>query len=479
VEKFSRRVSSLLIVGWALGFGHAKSASGYALEDSHWTTPAIPMRVQLGKPSDIVLADGSLDFNASIENAMELWNEQMAGTQFTWTEAPPTTPAAGGDGINSMQLSDTVYGDDFGENVLAVTLIDASGSANNETDILFNTANRFNSYRGVYAIFGGIAYFDIHRIALHELGHSLGLDHPDESGQTVDAIMNSNISELYTLQTDDVDGAVALYGAPPSPPSPTGNAQIVQLSTRGSVGTGDEVMIGGFIITGPTTKNVIIRAIGPSLTVLGVSGALQNPVLALHDGSGAIIQSNDNWRESQEEEIIDTTVPPTEDLESAIVADLAPGNYTAIVSGAAGGTGVALVELYDLEPDSGKLANISTRARVDTGDNALIGGFIIQGPQSQKNVIRALGPSLVANGVPGALANPTLDLYNANGGLLQSNDDFNSNRDAGVIRGYGLGVVNGFESGLYFEGAPGNFTAVMKGTNGSAGVGLVEIYGVD
>jgi hypothetical protein len=442
-------------------------------------TSTIPMRVQLGAPTGIVLADGSVDWNASIENAMALWNEQIAGTQFTWTEAAPPTPTAEGDGINSIQFSDTIYGDDFGKDVLAVTMIDASGAANVETDILFNTANRFNSYRGIYAIFGGIAYFDIHRIALHEFGHSLGLDHPDEAGQTLDAIMNSNISEIYNLKPDDIEGAVALYGVPPNPPSPTGNAQIVQLSTRGSVGTGDDVMIGGFIISGSTTKKVIIRAIGPSLTALGVSGALPDPALELHDSTAALLQSNDNWRESQELEIIETTVPPTNDLESALIADLAPGNYTAIVSGIGGGTGVALVEVYDLEPDNGKLANISTRALVDTGDNALIGGFIINGPQSQQNVIRALGPSLIDDGVNGALANPTLDLYNANGGLLQSNDDFDSNRDATVIRSFGLGVANANESGLYIQAAPGSFTAVMKGANGTAGVGLVEIYGVD
>jgi hypothetical protein len=436
------------------------------------------MRVQMGSP-DIVLADGSLDWNASIENALALWNEQMDRMQFSWTVAAPGTPASQGDGVNSLQFSAKVYGDDFGSNVLAVTLIDSNGNQNTETDILFNTANRFNSYRGVYAIFGGISYFDLHRIALHELGHALGLDHPDEHGQTIDAIMNAHISGLYVLQADDVAGAVALYGAPPDAPSPTGNAQIVQLSTRGSAGTGDDVMIGGFIIQGTATKKVIIRAIGPSLGAAGVGGVLQHPFLELHDGTGAVVQSNDNWRDSQEQEIIDSTVPPTNNLESAIVANLAPGNYTAIVSGAAGGTGVALVEVYDLQPDSGKLANISTRARVDAGDNALIGGFIVTGPQSQKNIIRALGPSLGTNGVAGALANPSLDLYNGNGGLLQSNDDFNSNRDAAVIQGYGLGLVNGFESGLYFEGAPGNFTAVVRGVNGGAGVGLVEIYGVN
>ena len=281
------------------------------------------------------------------------------------------------------------------------------------------------------------------------------------------------------MQQDDINGAVALYGAPPNPPTPTGNAQIVQLSTRGVAGTGDDVMIGGFIIQGTATKKVILRAIGPSLGSVGVAGALADPVLELHDSTGAIIQSNDNWRDAQEQEIIDTTVPPTDDLESAIVADLAPGNYTAIVSGAAGGTGVALVEVYDLQPASGKLANISTRARVDSGDNALIGGFIVIGPQSQKNIIRALGPSLGTSGVVGALANPSLDLYNGNGGLLQSNDDFNSNRDAEVIRGYGLGLVNGLESGLYFEGAPGSFTAIVRGVNNTSGVALVEIYGVN
>jgi hypothetical protein len=209
-----------------------------------------------------------------------------------------------------------------------------------------------------------------------------------------------------------------------------------------------------------------------------VTGALSNPALELHDASGAIIQSNDDWRDTQELEITVTGLSPINDLESAIVADLAPGSYTAIVAGAARGSGVALVEVYDLEPGSGKLGNISTRARVGTNDDALIGGFIVNGPQSQINVIRALGPSLAASGVAGALTNPILDLYNSNGELLQSNDDFNSNRDAGVISGYGLGPANGFESALLFQSAPGAFTAIVRGLNGVAGVGLIEIYAV-
>lgn len=463
---------------FGLCLGISSTGSAYSLEGYSWLTPTIPVRVQLG-PSNITLADGSTTWDAVVENALALWNEQIAGTQFTYTEAPPGTAASQGDGINSMQFASTIYGDKFGASTLAITLINFSGSQTTETDVLFNTAFRFNSYRGVYAIFDGISYFDLHRIAVHELGHVLGLDHPDEHGQTVVAIMNSKVSEIFNLQTDDIEGAVSLYGAPPNPPTPTGNGQIVQISTRGSVGTGDNVMIGGFIIEGSATKKVIVRAIGPSLGASGVSGALPNPVLELHDGTGALLQANDNWRDTQEQEIIDTTVPPANNLESAIVADLTPGSYTAIVSGAVGGTGVALVEVYDLEPASGKLANISTRAHVDVGDNVLIGGFIINGPQTQKNVIRALGPSLGASGVTGALANPTLDIYNSNGALLRTNDDYSTTRDTGVIGGYGLTPSSFFESAIYLEAAPGNFTAIVRGFGGATGVGLVEIYGVN
>ncbi len=376
-----------------------------------------------------------------------------------------------------MQLASKIYGDDFGDSVLAVTLTDQSGGHTLETDVLFNTANNFNSYRGSAYGAGTIGSFDIHRIAVHEVGHVIGLDHPDDHGQTVDAIMNAHVSTLDQLQVDDVGGAVALYGAPPGAPSPTGHGRLAQISTRGGVGVGDNVMIGGFIIPGSTAKKVILRALGPSLGEVGVSGALTDPVLELHDQTGATIFSNDNWRDTQEQDIIDTTVPPRDERESAIVAELAPGSYTAIISGAAGDTGIALVEVYDLTPASGELANISTRTRVDLGDGALIGGFIVLGPQSQKLVVRALGPSLM--GVADALANPVLNIYNGNGDLLKSNDDHSTSVNESTIAGYGLRPTSFSESAVYFESAPGNYTAVVTGAGGSTGVGLMEVYAVE
>jgi len=476
-----RRSNNRLRFAVGLGFSLAASftsASAYSLLESSWPGPTIPMRVQLG-PSDIPLADGSASYDASIENALALWNEQLGGVQFTWTVAAPSAPVAFGDRINSMQMSSTVYGDKFGNSVLAVTLTDNTGSQTTETDVLFNTAQQFDSYRDIAYTAGTEGYFDIHRIALHEVGHVLGLDHPDDHGQTVDAIMNAKLSALDSLQADDIAGAVALYGAPLNPPTPTGNGRLAQLSTRGSVGVGDEVMIGGFIIPGTVAKTVMVRAIGPSLGAYGVSGALQNPLLELHDGLGAIITTNDDWRTNQEQEISATGLAPSNDLESAILADLTPGNYTAIVTGKGGTTGIGLVEVYDLEPESGKLSNISTRAQVGSGDDALIGGFIVTGPQSEVLVIRGIGPSLAASGVTGILLNPTLDIYNSNGEVFRSNDNYPTTAGLTMVYILRLAPTNGLESAVYFEGAPGNYTAILRGAANGTGVGLIEVYGAD
>ncbi len=192
----------------------------------------------------------------------------------------------------------------------------------------------------------------------------------------------------------------------------------LNISTRLRVQTGDNVLIGGFIVTGTEAKRVILRALGPSLTGLGVPGALADPTLELHAGNGATIATNDDWKETQQAEIEATGIAPTNDLESAIVRTLDPGAYTAIVRGKNNATGVGLVEAYDLaQAAKSQLGNMSTRGFVNAGDNVMIGGFIIggHGGADGKVIVRALGPSLTALGVPMALEDPTLELHNGNG----------------------------------------------------------------
>jgi hypothetical protein len=245
------------------------------------------------------------------------------------------------------------------------------------------------------------------------------------------------------------------------------------------VQTGAEVGIGGFIISGTAPKHLLLRAIGPSLTQFGVPNVLADPVLELHGPGSFATITNDNWRSDQELEIIGTGLAPTNNLESAIVAVLAPGNYTAIVLGKNNTTGTALVEVYDLDPAAAsKLANISTRAFASTGTDIMIAGFILGSGTNDTNlIVRGLGPSLGTAGVANALANPTLELRNASGTLLASNNDWQDDPiQAGLISAAGLALPNALESGIATTQAPGQYTALLGGLNNGTGVGLVEVY---
>ena len=201
-------------------------------------------------------------------------------------------------------------------------------------------------------------------------------------------------------------------------------SKALNISSRSNVASGENVMIGGFIITGSANKRVILRAIGPSLQQFNVPNPLADPVLELHGPTGALITSNDNWRDTQEVEIIQSQLAPTNDLESALIATLPPGNYTGILQGKNGASGAGLVEVYDLDPAAAStLANISTRSFVQTGDNRLIGGFILENNGGVAHVIiRAIGPSLTQ--VANPLADPTLELRDSNGALLLSDDNW-------------------------------------------------------
>ena len=258
-------------------------------------------------------------------------------------------------------------------------------------------------------------------------------------------------------------------------PCPT----LANISTRLPVETGDNVLIGGFIVTGTQPKKVIVRAIGPSLAILG---NLANPTLELRDGTGALIRSNDDWRTGgQEAEIIATTIPPSNDLEAAIVATLPANNatYTAIVRGANNGTGIGVVEAYDLDRTvDSKLANISTRGLVQTDDNVLIAGTIVLGNGTQRVLVRAIGPSLT---LAGKLADPTLELRDGNGTLIRSNDNWRTGGQEAEIIATGIPPANDLESAIVamLAGNGAAYTAILRGAGGTTGIAVVEVYALD
>ena len=258
-------------------------------------------------------------------------------------------------------------------------------------------------------------------------------------------------------------------------------SQAMNISTRARVETGDNVLIGGFIITGNAAKKVIIRAIGPSLSQHGLSDVLADPTLDLYDGNSALLQSNDNWQDdpTQASQISASGLAPSNNLESAIIATLQPGNYTAIVRGKNSGQGIALAEVYDLDPAAdSQLGNISGRSYVQTNDDVMIGGFIIgNNIGATKVIVRAIGPSLSQSGLSNVLADPTLELYDGNGALLQSNDNWQDDADqAARISAANLAPSNSLESAIWASLAPGNYTAIVRGKNNGVGIGIVEVY---
>jgi len=250
------------------------------------------------------------------------------------------------------------------------------------------------------------------------------------------------------------------------------------ISGRLGVEGGDNVLIGGFVISGTGAKQVLVRALGPTLSQFGVTGVLQNPVLELHNSAGAVILSNDNWGQAPNAQSIPPNFRPPNGLESAILINLNPGAYTAVVRGVNNTTGVGLVEIYDLSPTSSShLTSISARGLVQVGDGVMIAGVAVQ--SGSKNVlVRALGPTLAGFGISNPLANPTLELHDANGALISSNDNWKSTQQA-EIAATGKAPPNDLESAIMRTLAPGNYTAIVRGVNNTSGVALVEVYALN
>jgi len=274
----------------------------------------------------------------------------------------------------------------------------------------------------------------------------------------------------------------------------------MNISGRVFAQTGDNVGIAGFIVKGSGFKRVIVRAIGPSLSSGGqpIPGTIQDPILELHDSNGATV-TNDNWRSTQETEIQQSGLAPSDNREAAIIRTVPAGNYTGIIRDAHGASGVGLIEVYDLggvglseeersasnpdEPEASttELGNLSVRADVRTDDNVLIDGLILQGGTSKRVLFRALGPSIKVNGapLPGALQNPTLELHDGNGALLRSNADWKDAPNVTEIQATGLAPTDDHESAILLPLTPGNYTTIMRGVNRSTGIGLAEAYKLD
>jgi uncharacterized protein (DUF1800 family) len=262
----------------------------------------------------------------------------------------------------------------------------------------------------------------------------------------------------------------------------------VNLSTRMVVQTGNNVLIGGFIVYGSGPKKIAVRGMGPSIPV---AGKLTDPTVELHDATGATIASNDNWKTTQQGPLITgdqvaaiqaSGLAPTNDLESALIVTISPGAYTVIVQGVNNATGVGLMEIYDLDPDGSpaRLANISTRGNVLTADNVMIGGFIVRGDVPKRTLVRARGPSLFLNGAPiaGRLMDPALELRDANGALIKANDDWRSDQQA-EIAASSIAPTDDKEPAVVWTLSPGNYTTVVSGVNNTTGIALVEMYDLD
>ena len=259
--------------------------------------------------------------------------------------------------------------------------------------------------------------------------------------------------------------------------SPQGPQQVTldNISSRVSVQTGDNVVIGGFIVQGNTPKPLILRALGPSLRDEGVTGVLSDPVLELRNASGALVATSDSWAQANAQSLSAFGLAPTDDQEAALIVSVPAGSYSAVVHGKGSKRGVALFELYNLDRTQGSVANISTRGLVQTDDQVMIGGFIIGGTTPTKVIVRAIGPSLVAAGIRDALLDPTIELYNSEGTSIAANDNWRSDQASAIVAST-VAPTDDREAAIVRTLSPGVYSAIVRGAHNTTGVALFEAY---
>ncbi len=603
-----RRLSVVVTLGLAISAAQALQA--YSLIGGAWHSGNITMQLQLdaSRPASVALplTDGTATWNAVAQSAMDEWNAGLGRCQFKATTSASSTGKES-DNVNNVFFASSIYGAAFDSFTLAVTLVDNQADDGfptvqiHEADLIVNSGRTWNSYRG--AIHSNPV--DLRRVLLHELGHVIGLDHPDQASpvQSVTAMMNSSVSNLETLQTDDKNGGAFLYNTalvtPAITRNPTSrtvsagsatsltievngsatlpastalltynwffkaagantyerlftvntpnldfgtaqaadagtyyveimtpdatvqsnaatltvnatatnaNTTLFNLSSRGVAGSGSETMIVGFVVTGSRNKTVLVRSVGPSLASYGVSNYLLDPSLTLY-----------SMKDPQNPVVVATSLPKWDQdpatatalsntmsrvgafplaagsTDGVIVASLAPGNYSAKTTSPSGRTGVVLVEAYDADsaPDpANRLSNLSTRGNVGTGENILIAGFSVQGPGPHTYLIRVAGPTLNGYGVTNTLYDPYLKLYKMPDGVnIRETDDWDSPStaqpalSAAFTQVGAFGFTNRRESAMLVTLQPGNYSAQASGNdnqghNSATGNAIIEIYEV-
>lgn len=410
------------------------------------------------------------------QRSVEELNRVELGKNYGWNKKEGTftfNPLDGGVTANSpgapADLVDPIaqYDRDEGISIIAGYIYDGAQNPGLQGKYIFGDYTRPGGNPA-----GRLFYYDFAAAEIREL--IIGRD--DRAlGIYLKGMGRDQNGELYVMGSTTTapsgnTGVVYKITAVPSQP--------VNISTRVRVQTGENAMIGGFIISGTAQKKIIVRALGPSLAAQNVADVLADPVLELRGPDGTLLATNDNWKENQAE-IQASGLPPSNDLESAIVATLPAAAHTAVMTGKNETSGVGLVEVYDLDTAAAsRLANISTRGRVQTGENVMIAGVIVGGGNANSRVvIRGMGPSLSERGVANPLADPTLELFDANGTSVATNDNWKDNAtQAGEITAAGLAPQNDSEAALITNLAAGQHTAIVAGKNGTIGVGLVEVY---
>lgn len=435
----------------------AASAFGFAASGGAWPDGTIPMnlaRLDTAPAPTVARFDGSASWATVFAGAMQDWSARMTRTKFTRADVTGTPTRE--NGTNDVFFAPNIYGSEFGERTVAVTLINVSGPLGLRhiaSDIVFNSNRTWNSYRGAPR-----SEIDFRRVALHELGHAIGLDHPDEDGppQNVFAVMNSIVGAADSLTADDRAGAAALYSTPLVAPQITRGLQTKTLSVG---------------------QNTVL-----DLEVDGAPAPPRSPLLDY----GWYFQPDGGQRE-----YLFTVHRESLGLGAIQLSDA--GTYGVTVETPAGwdDSPEARINVQPVatSPDA-RLTNLSTRGLSGSGHRSMIAGFFIAGTSPKRVLIRAAGPALSTLGVTNVLSNPRLVLRNESGTVTRINQDWSTPGDYGSLTSAEVAAASAAAGAFPFaDGSPdaalllilepGAYTAQAQSTTGAEGVALVEVYDLD